>query len=201
MQAEDKVIPKAHTLSGFDNSSVVTKGEVILTAFATGVVKETKFQVVDMEMAYNMIMGIPWIHDMDDVLSTLHQVIKFPSLWEICQIRGDQQTARSVNAVTDLDSRPDIIQELEENESIKTTIEELETVILFEQWPERKVYVGANLSSDMRDKGTYCYKVMPFGLKNAGATYQRLVTKMFQEHLGKTMEVYRRYARQNPAVS
>ena len=31
---------------------------------------------------------------------------------------------------------------------------------------------------------------MPFGVKNAGATYQRLVTKMFQEHLGKTMEVY-----------
>ncbi|XP_070018122.1 uncharacterized protein [Nicotiana sylvestris] len=31
---------------------------------------------------------------------------------------------------------------------------------------------------------------MPFGLKNAGATYQQLVTKMFQEHLGKTMEVY-----------
>ncbi|XP_019257724.1 PREDICTED: uncharacterized protein LOC109235935 [Nicotiana attenuata] len=29
-----------------------------------------------------------------------------------------------------------------------------------------------------------------FGLKNAGATYQRLVTKMFKEQLGKTMEVY-----------
>ncbi|KAG7552073.1 Integrase catalytic core [Arabidopsis thaliana x Arabidopsis arenosa] len=40
------------------------------------------------------------------------------------------------------------------------------------------------------DRGTYCYKVMPFGLKNAGATYQRLVNKMFHEHLGKTMEVY-----------
>ncbi|KAG7532877.1 Integrase catalytic core [Arabidopsis thaliana x Arabidopsis arenosa] len=39
-------------------------------------------------------------------------------------------------------------------------------------------------------RGTYCYKVMPFGLKNAGATYQRLVNKMFHEHLGKTMEVY-----------
>ncbi|XXG47633.1 hypothetical protein AAC387_Pa02g2247 [Persea americana] len=31
---------------------------------------------------------------------------------------------------------------------------------------------------------------MPFGLKNAGATYQRLVTKMFQAQLGKTVEVY-----------
>ena len=31
---------------------------------------------------------------------------------------------------------------------------------------------------------------MPFGLKNVGATYQRLVTKMFRPLLGKTMEVY-----------
>ena len=31
---------------------------------------------------------------------------------------------------------------------------------------------------------------MPFRLKNTGATYQRLVTKMFKDQLGKTMEVY-----------
>ncbi len=39
-------------------------------------------------------------------------------------------------------------------------------------------------------RGVFCYKVMPFGLKNAGATYQRMVTKMFSELLGKTVEVY-----------
>jgi hypothetical protein len=40
------------------------------------------------------------------------------------------------------------------------------------------------------DRGLYCYKVMPFGLKNAGATYQWLVNKMFQAQIGRNMEVY-----------
>ena len=39
-------------------------------------------------------------------------------------------------------------------------------------------------------QGTYCYRVMLFGLKNAGATYQRLVNRMFQKQIGATMEVY-----------
>ena len=38
--------------------------------------------------------------------------------------------------------------------------------------------------------GLFCYNVRPFGLKNVGATYQRLVTEMFRPLLGKTMEVY-----------
>ena len=38
--------------------------------------------------------------------------------------------------------------------------------------------------------GTYCYKVMPFGLKNAGAAYQRLVTQVFKHQLGRNMEAY-----------
>ncbi|XP_073138405.1 uncharacterized protein [Henckelia pumila] len=38
--------------------------------------------------------------------------------------------------------------------------------------------------------GTYCYVVMPFGLKNSGATYQRLMDKVFKQQIGKNIEVY-----------
>nr|GEV88528.1 hypothetical protein [Tanacetum cinerariifolium] len=40
------------------------------------------------------------------------------------------------------------------------------------------------------DQGTYCYVKMPFGLKNAGATYQRLVDSAFQAQLGRNLEAY-----------
>ncbi|KAL0444174.1 UNVERIFIED_CONTAM: Retrovirus-related Pol polyprotein from transposon [Sesamum latifolium] len=37
---------------------------------------------------------------------------------------------------------------------------------------------------------TFCYVAMPFGLKNASATYQRLVDKFFHPQIGRNVEVY-----------
>ena len=45
-------------------------------------------------------------------------------------------------------------------------------------------------TSFITSQGLYCYKVMPFGLKNVGTTYQRLVNYMFFHQIGRNMEVY-----------
>ncbi|GJV07740.1 reverse transcriptase domain-containing protein [Tanacetum coccineum] len=39
-------------------------------------------------------------------------------------------------------------------------------------------------------EGVYCYRKMPFGLKNVGATYQRLVDKVFNDQIGRNVKAY-----------
>ena len=50
--------------------------------------------------------------------------------------------------------------------------------------------VDQEKTSFVTSQGLFYYKVMPFGLKNVGATYQRLVNKMFAQQIGRNMEVY-----------
>ena len=45
-------------------------------------------------------------------------------------------------------------------------------------------------TSFVTNQGLFCYKVMPFGLKNARAIYQRLMNKMFVHQIGRNVQVY-----------
>ena len=45
-------------------------------------------------------------------------------------------------------------------------------------------------TSFVTSQGLFYFKVMPFGLKNAGATYQRLMNKMFAHQIGRNVQVY-----------
>ena len=45
-------------------------------------------------------------------------------------------------------------------------------------------------TSFVTSQGLFCYKVMPFGLKNAGVTYQRLMNKIFTHQIGRNIQVY-----------
>ncbi|XP_042388007.1 uncharacterized protein LOC121980107 [Zingiber officinale] len=56
-------------------------------------------------------------------------------------------------------------------------------------------YHQVSLAHDDQEKvsfimadGTYCYNIMPFGLENVGATYQRLMNKVFRKQIGRNLE-------------
>ncbi|XP_016164417.1 uncharacterized protein LOC107606929 [Arachis ipaensis] len=61
----------------------------------------------------------------------------------------------------------------------------LSNVVMILMHPEDQ-----NKTAFITEHGNFCYKVMPFGLKNAGATYQRLMDKVFQQQIGRNMEIY-----------
>ncbi|KAL0342917.1 UNVERIFIED_CONTAM: Transposon Tf2-12 polyprotein [Sesamum angustifolium] len=54
----------------------------------------------------------------------------------------------------------------------------------------RMAPAGEELTAFRTPKGIYCYKVMPFGLKNASATYQRAMQKIFNDMLHKNVKCY-----------
>nr|XP_016484019.1 PREDICTED: uncharacterized protein LOC107804613 [Nicotiana tabacum] len=94
MGLEDRIISRCITLTGFSNAIERTSGEVSLPVLAGGVTLETTFHVMNQEMAYNAIIGRPWIHAMRAVPSSFNQVIKFPTPWGVFSIRGEPRTAQ-----------------------------------------------------------------------------------------------------------
>ncbi|KAJ9544306.1 hypothetical protein OSB04_024013 [Centaurea solstitialis] len=116
------IVRRTTTLVGFNGDATNTLGEITLPVFAKGINKQTKFNVIDCPSAYNAILGRPWIHDMKAVPSTYHQKIKFPSPW------GSQDGVRSYDDL------------------------QLEEVVLDPKHPDRKVFVGATLTPDIKSE-------------------------------------------------
>ncbi|GAU50120.1 hypothetical protein TSUD_192410 [Trifolium subterraneum] len=54
----------------------------------------------------------------------------------------------------------------------------------------KMVEIDKKKTAFMTETGNYYYNVMPFGLKNAGATYQRMMNKVFHNEIGDMLEVY-----------
>jgi len=60
-----------------------------------GTIKLPIFVVVDKSAVYNVILGTPWIHQMQAIPSTYHQCVKFPTHKGVFTLQGNQQVART----------------------------------------------------------------------------------------------------------
>ena len=49
---------------------------------------------------------------------------------------------------------------------------------------------GQAATAFITPSGPFCFNTMPFGLKNAGATYQRMIQTCLEKQIGKIVEAY-----------
>ncbi|XP_017224963.1 uncharacterized protein LOC108201178 [Daucus carota subsp. sativus] len=145
--AESDMIKRSTTLVGFSGETKKTMGEITLPTYAQGVNVLTKFLIIDCDSTYNIIMGRPWIHELQAVPSTVHQVIKFPTPWGVQQIKGDQATARECYKTC---MKPTVEHELQASQEHAPTItgpEKLTEITL--DTGDKKVLIGEDLSPSL----------------------------------------------------
>ncbi|KAL2466991.1 Uncharacterized protein Adt_42842 [Abeliophyllum distichum] len=93
-----KIKPVTTPLHGFGGATVIPEGTielpVTLGTYPASVVIMTNFLLVKAPMAYNAIYGRPLLNAARAVVSTHHQVMKFPTSRGVGCVRGDQQASR-----------------------------------------------------------------------------------------------------------
>lgn len=88
--SETAIDPKKKiTIKAYDEEERSSKGSVVLPIRVGPIIKDVPCQVLDMDLAYNILLGRPWIHSMQAVPSTYHQCLKFPHNGHEVTIKGD----------------------------------------------------------------------------------------------------------------
>ncbi|XP_075494074.1 uncharacterized protein LOC142531736 [Primulina tabacum] len=207
-------------LFDFAGHAVYPEGEITLPlTLGTGDLRKTVmsvFTVVDAPSSYNIILGRPAMNEIRAVASTYHHKIKFPFRGQVGEVKGDQPSSRRCYGETVRVDRKKARREGKEKECLEEVAKEREVHFVTEEEqevveiePGKHVRVARDISTStwgyhqiplaLKDQykasfitsgGTFCYVVMPFGLKNAGTTYQRLMNLVFRKQIGRNIEVY-----------
>ncbi|XP_075524547.1 uncharacterized protein LOC142556948 [Primulina tabacum] len=194
-------------LFGFARHDVYPEGEITLPlTLGTEDLRKTVmtvFTVVDAPSLYNIILGRSAMNEMRAVASTYHKKIKFPVRGQVGEVKGDQPSSRRCYGETvrvdqkkaRREGKERGCQEGVKEREVHFVAEEEQEEVEIE--PGKQGYHQIPFALEDQDKasfitsgGTFCYVVMPFGLKNAGAMYQRLMNIVFQKQIGRNIEVY-----------
>ncbi|XP_013617715.1 PREDICTED: uncharacterized protein LOC106324262 [Brassica oleracea var. oleracea] len=179
----DDIKPSSRTLTGFNGSSETILGTIRLPERACGVTRTIKSKAVNEEV--DRLLGAGSIPEVryPEWLANPVVVKKNNGKWRVCVDFTD------LNKACPKDSYPlpniDRLVETTAGNEMLTFMDAFSRYNQIMMHPDDR-----EKTAFITNRGTYCYKVMPFGLKNPGATYQRLVNTMFADKLGVTMEIY-----------
>ena len=114
-----------------------------------------KFLIVDALLAYNILLGRPFLNVVRAIPSAYHMVVKFPTENEVGMVRGDQRVARECYLTSMKQKAVDNIHmdELDMRDELNTLpmpSKELEPVQLDDQ-PKHLAYIGSKLAEDAKD--------------------------------------------------
>ncbi|XP_059650116.1 uncharacterized protein LOC132295866 [Cornus florida] len=139
----EKLKPTGNPLLGFNRKRVDPIGMVELTVQAAERVLTESFVVVEIYPSYNLLMGRGWIHRVQGVPSTLHQVMRClgPDGTKVIDIHGDQVAAKECY------SEPPPSRDGEEEPPVLTT-EPLHEVKIDHKKPDRTIRVGSRLAEE-----------------------------------------------------
>ncbi|XP_059668774.1 uncharacterized protein LOC132313851 [Cornus florida] len=267
----EKLKPIGNPLLGFDGKWVEPIGMVKLTVQVAERVLTESFVVMEIHPSYNLLMGRGWIHRVQGVPLTLHQVMRClgpdgtkepspskdgeeePSVltteplldvkidhkkldrttrvgsrlteeeklglidfltrnadvfaWSHSDMPGISPSVSyhslnkkngkwrvcinftNLNKAYPKDSFPlPRIDQIVDGITVYERLTFLDAYSSYNQIPMDPI--DEEKTSFVTERRTYCYKVMSFGLKNAGATYLRLISKIFKSQMGRTVESY-----------
>ncbi|GKA41002.1 reverse transcriptase domain-containing protein [Tanacetum coccineum] len=212
------------------------------------------FVVVRSSSSYNGIIRRPGVHKIQAVLSTAHEMLKFPVAGGVLTLRSrkiipiecaavsgpeeqplaahqaiEERIKEEVEKLIDADimkevhyhswlSNPVMVKKYDDRWRMCVDFKDLNKACPKDSYPLPKIdwkveslcgfsfkcfldaykgYHQIKMAKEDEDKttfitsqGVFCYSKIPFGLRNAGETYQRLVDKAFHKQIGRNLEVY-----------
>ena len=92
---ESHIRPSVSPLVGFEGTKIAMLGMITLSVEAMGRIWQVEFVIINTKYAYNAIMERGWIHEIEGIALTLHQVMRClsPDGTKTIDIQGDEQMA------------------------------------------------------------------------------------------------------------
>ncbi|GJT24565.1 reverse transcriptase domain-containing protein [Tanacetum coccineum] len=212
LEIRSQMVPPTTYLTGFSGETIGPLGQISLLVEIDDEGHSTStwmnFMVVRSPSQHNGIIGRPGIRKICAIPSTAYGMLKFPVEGGTVTLRSSRIIPMECAMISGPSIRPP------EDGKI---LEEKIRVAIHPEYPEQTIAICGDDGRSTKHRGTlleypggmptyqakedeektafttsqgiFCYSKMLFGLKNAGATYQRLVDRAFQRQIGRNLEL------------